>query len=128
MIESFQNIGSSILELLQSILSAVGSIFTALSDFNTLLGDFDDRIQLMTASCGSSEFTGMPIVDAIGTFRYLVGDLAFFMIYFTVLVGCLLTIYKIVVLLFDAVCSLKENISGGTSQGSISTLVTKIFR
>lgn len=127
MLEGFGNIFDAAQELFQGILDALVSIFVALQDFNTMLGDFDYRIQQMTSSCGSSEFTGMPIVDAIGTFRYLVGDLAFYMIYITVLIGCLLTIYKLVVLIFDAISSLLENITGGASKGALGRLVNKIF-
>lgn len=127
MLEGFGNIFDAAQELFQGILDALVSVFLALQDFNTMLGDFDYRIQQMTASCGSSEFTGMPIVDAIGTFRYLVGDLAFYMIYITVLIGCLLTIYKLVVLIFDAISSLLENVTGGASKGALGRLVNKIF-
>ena len=127
MLEGFANLGNAVQELFDDILNAFVSIVQALRDFNTMLSDFDDRIELMTLSCGSSEFSGMPIIDAIGTFRYLTGDLAFYMIYFTVLVGCLLTIYKLVVLLFDAISSLLENITGGASKGALTRLVTKIF-
>lgn len=127
MLEGFGNILDSVQELYQSILDALVSVFVALTDFKNMLNDFDYRIQQMTASCGSSEFTGMPIVDAIGTFRYLVGDLAFYMIYITVLIGCLLTIYKLVVLIIDAISSLLETITGGASKGALTRLVGKIF-
>lgn len=127
MLEGISQMKDSIMNLLQDILDAIVGVIQAMFNLNDMLNEFDLKIQQMTDSCGASEFTGMPIVDAIGTFRYLVGDLAFYMIYFTVLIGCLLTIYKILVLLFDALSALWDNITGGSSKDFFSEIFDKNF-
>ena len=80
----------------QSILDMITSVISALHTLYTTLQDFDIMIIDMADTNGTSQFTGMPVVKAISTFRYLVGDVAFYMIYLTVLFGCLWTIYVLV--------------------------------
>lgn len=126
--ESLMDIPNRIAEFVLEIMDMIASVISSLYDFYYLLQDFDDRIVAMTNSCGSSEFTGMPIVDAIGTFRYMVGDVAFMMIYFSILFGCLLTIYKLVVLLIEALKELKTTSTGGVSSGRLAGMLRGIFR
>jgi len=125
MIETIGQIKDAVLNLIQDIIDAFVAVLSALQEFDGMLEEFDAKIVEMTNSCGSSEFTGMPIVDAIGMFRYLVGDLAFYMIYFTILFGCLMTIYKLVVLIYDALFNVKDNISGGYSKGFFGSILDK---
>ena len=84
----------------QSILDMITSVISALHTLYTTLQEFDAMIIDMADTNGTSQFTGMPVVEAISTFRYLVGDVAFYMIYLTVLFGCLWTIYVLVTKLY----------------------------
>ena len=100
----------------------------ALSTLYEMLCDFDARVIQMAESCGSTEFVGMPVNEAISTFRYLTGDVCFMMIYLTVLFGCLFTIYKLVALLYDAIDALVLQVSGVSCKSFFSGLLGKIFK
>ena len=100
LIGSTLDIPGKIVSFFQTILDMITSVISALQTLYTTLQDFDTMIVDMADTNGSSQFSGMPVVEAIGTFRYLVGDVAFYMIYLTVLFGCLWTIYVLVTKLY----------------------------
>ena len=50
------------------------------------------------------------------------------MIYLTVLFGCLWTIYKIVVLLYEAIDALIQQATGQTCKGFLSGMLGKFFK
>lgn len=125
--DSVSEIPGKIVDFFQMIIDTIVLVIDALKTFYVMLQDFDKRIISMADSCGSSEFTGMPVIEAISTFRYLTGDVAFYMIYFTVMSGCLFTIYKLLCLLYTAVDLLVEKITGKSLSGNISGLLSKIL-
>ena len=130
-VESVSGIGDAIDKVLGFFSKIVDGIVTAIEALRTLynmLCDFDERVIQMAESCGSSEFVGMPVNEAISTFRYLTGDVCFMMIYLTVLFGCLFTIYKLVTLLFEAIDALVLQVSGVSCKSFFSGLLSKIFK
>ncbi len=129
--ESVSSIGDVIDKVLGFFSKIVEGIMTAIEALNTLyemLCDFDARVIQMAESCGSTEFVGMPVNEAISTFRYLTGDVCFMMIYLTVLFGCLFTIYKLVTLLYEAIDALVLQVSGVSCKSFFSGLLGKIFK
>lgn len=126
-LDSITELPEKIVDFFQMIIDTIVLVIDALKTFYVMLQDFDKRIIAMADSCGTSEFTGMPVVEAISTFRYLTGDVAFYMIYFTVMFGCLFTIYKLMCLLYTAVDLLVEKITGNSLSGNISGLLSKIL-
>ncbi len=128
LVNELSEIPSKIIDFFMYIVDMIFSVVDALKTFYDMLVEFDGRIVQMAESCGTSEFTGMPVVEAIGTFRYLVGDVAFYMIYLTILFGCLLTIYKLVVLLYEAVDGLIMQLTGNNCKALLSSLLNKIFK
>lgn len=129
LIEDFANIGSSLLEFFDEIVDGIGSAIKGLTMFHTMLEEFDDRIVAMIDNCGSSEFDGLPVNEAIATFHYVVGDIIFYLIYLVVLYGCLWTIYKIVMIIYSFFQKYVEQLSGGiSSKGQFSALLTKILK
>lgn len=127
LLDSIAEIPEKIINFFQMIIDTILLVVEALKTFYDMLVDFDKRIIAMADSCGTSEFTGMPVVEAISTFRYLTGDVAFYMIYFTVMFGCLFTIYKLMCLLYTAVDLLVEKITGNSLSGNISGLLSKFL-
>lgn len=127
LIDTIGNLPGKLVEFFQEVVDMITSVYESLCTFLGMLNDFDETIVAMTESCGTSEFVGMPIVDSIGMFRYLVGDIAFMMIYFSILIGCLFTIYKLVVLLFEGLDALSLQAYGVTSKNLFSNLVGKIL-
>ena len=111
----------SILDMITSVISALHTLYTTLQEFDAMIIDMAD-------TNGTSQFTGMPVVEAISTFRYLVGDVAFYMIYLTVLFGCLWTIYVLVTKLYEAIDALISQITGYSIKENISSLLFKLTK
>ena len=129
--EAISNISDIVDGVLGFFTKIVEGIVTAIEALNTLyemLCDFDARVLQMAESCGSTEFVGMPVNEAISTFRYLTGDVCFMMIYLTVLFGCLFTIYKLVTLLYEAIDALVLQVSGVSCKSFFSGLLGKLFK
>ena len=122
------DIPGKIASFFQTILDMITSVLSALQTLYTTLQDFDNMIINMTDTNGSSQFSGMPVVEAIGTFRYLVGDVAFYMIYLTVLFGCLWTIYVLVTKLYEAMDALISQVTGYSVKENLSSLLTKLIK
>ena len=126
--ESTLDIPGKIASFFQSILDMITSVISALQTLYTTLQDFDSMIVDMADTNGSSQFSGMPVVEAIGTFRYLVGDVAFYMIYLTVLFGCLWTIYVLVTKLYEAIDALISQITGYSVKEHLSALLFQLTK
>lgn len=126
-LSGFSEIAEKIVYIVNLILDAFVEVHSALNDFYNMLKDFNQTIIQVTADPSTN--TGLPVVEAIGTFRYLVGEVAFHVIYICILFGCLFTIYKLVCLLIEAWHAIKDQAGGGSYSGSaISTLITKFFK
>jgi hypothetical protein len=130
--DSFEPSGVSglldkVLSVFDYIVDMVTSVISAFKEFYQMLVDFDSRIVAMVDTTGTSELSGFPVVEAISTFRFLVGDVVFYLIYLAVLFGCLWTIYKIVILLYDAVDSLINHFTGNSCKSLISSVLGKIL-
>lgn len=120
-----KQIGSWAYGIWDEFVSMIGNAIIALQTFSDILDEFDDRIVDMKDNCGTAEFDGFPIKEAIGTFRYVCGDIIFYLLYLLILIGCLFVIYKLVVLLYHyirlAVTSIMDYF-GGKSLSSILPL------
>lgn len=128
LVGSVLDIPGKIASFFQTVLDMITSVLSALQTLYTTLQDFDNMIINMTDTNGSSQFSGMPVVEAIGTFRYLVGDVAFYMIYLTVLFGCLWTIYVLVTKLYEAMDALISQVTGYSVKENLSSLLTKLIK
>ena len=117
-IGSLTEIPEKIVSFFSSIVDMIVLVLDALQTLYNTLEQFDQTIVSMVDSNGTSEFTGMPVV----------GDMAFYMIYLTVLFGCLWTIYKIVVLLYEAIDALIQQATGQTCKGFLSGMLGKFFK
>ena len=125
---SLLDIPGKIVDFFATIVDMITSVMDALLTLYSTLEDFDQTVVAMVDSNGTSEFTGMPVVEAISTFHYLVGDVAFYMIYLTVLFGCLWTIYKLVVLLYEAIDALVEQVTGQNCKSVLTGILGKLFK
>ncbi len=128
LLQNISDIPAYLKDFFFDIVEMIGSILDALLTFYAMLNDFDDTIVGMTKDCGTSEFTGMPIMDAIGMIRYLVGDVVFYMMYAGILIGCLFVVYKLVVLLYEAIDSLVVTVTGTSCGSYFNKLVDKLFK
>ena len=128
-IESLLKAPQGILDNFLTLLDMIKNALTGLSMFYNLLKEFDDKVVAMVDNCGASEFDGLPVVKAIATFHYVVGDIIFYLIYLVILFGCLWTIYKLVVLMYNLAKMLFNQLSNGvSSKGQLTSLLSKVFK
>lgn len=126
-IENIKDIPSKIVEIVGLILSAFSEVASALEEFYNTLVELKDMILGMVVDPSSG--SGLPIYEAIGLVRYLVGDVIFHIIYIIILIGCLTTIYKLVCLLMEAWNSLKEQVSAGSYSGNaLGSIISKFIK
>lgn len=126
-VENITNIPNKIVEIVALILSAFSEVASALQDFYNTLLELKDTILGMVVDPSSG--SGLPVYDAIGLVRYLVGDVIFHVIYIIVLIGCLATLYKLVCLLMEGWNALKEQVSAGSYSGNaLSSIISKFIK
>lgn len=102
-INSFSEAWDKISNVYDLVKGGIESSIDGLQTGYDTLVDFDERLVAAIDSGFATEFGSLPVADAIGTFRYLVGDYTFMLIYLVVLIGCLFTIYKIIALIYEVV-------------------------
>lgn len=128
LINELGDAATSIMDFFGEVLDSVGSAYDSIFMFYNMLEEFDNRIVAMIDNCGSSEFDGMPINKAIATFHYVVGDTIFYLIYLVVLFGCLWTVYKIVLVIYEYFKKYISQLSGGVnSKGQLSNMLSRLF-
>lgn len=129
LINKLSSAPSALKNFFQEFIDMIATAIKALQSFYDTLDKFDKRIVAMVDNCGASEFDGMPVVKAIATYHYVVGDVVFYLIYIVVLLGCLWTIFKIVLLIYKYVRDFISQLSGGVvSSAQFSSLLTKLFK
>lgn len=115
-----------IISLMQTIFEMLDSVTDAVIQFYDGLKDFNTTVMGMSTSPDAS--MGLPVMEAIGVVRYLVGDTVFYIMYICVLFGCLATILKLVVLLVEAKDMIIDQTKAGTSSVSlVSGLLRKLI-
>lgn len=125
--QSISEIPSKIVFVVNLLIDMISEVCSSLKDFYEMLRDFNNTIVSVTADPSAN--TGLPVVQAIGTFRYLVGEVAFHVIYICILFGCLFTIYKLVCLLLEAWNVLKARVKGGAYSGTaLATVISKFIK
>lgn len=129
LIDELGNAGNRLLDFFQNFIDMITTAIVALKSFYDMLDEFDQRVVAMVDNCGATEFDGLPVVEAISTFHYVVGDVIFYLIYLVVLFGCLWTIFKLVLLIYAKVKEFMSQLTSGvTSKAQFSTVLTKIFK
>ena len=127
LLETLEDVFSGVTNVVGLIFDAFVNVHDSLNEFYNMLKDFNNTVIAITKD--PSTGTGLPVVESIGVFRYLVGDRAFFVIYMVILFGCLFTIYKLVCLIVEAFHALKEQASAGSYSAShLTGLLNKIFK
>ncbi len=129
LIDKLSGAPAALKNFFEDFVNMIATAIQALQSFYDTLDTFDKRIVAMVDNCGASEFDGMPVVKAIATYHYVVGDVVFYLIYIVVLFGCLWTIFKIVLLMYKFVRDMISQLSGGVvSSTQFSAMITKLFK
>lgn len=110
------------------IFTFFGNIVSALTNFYSTLIEINKYVIELGDSAKSGITNGLPILDSVGLYRYLMGEPVFYFTYILVLFGCLFTIFKLVLLLIKAFKQMKESITGsGKTKASLISGLAKIF-
>lgn len=93
-------------EIWQLISDSFQSMCSALNELLTALNTQIDSIDTMKAAIETGHITGFNWLKWIGAYHYIVGDFIYMSTYTVIIIGVLMTIYKIILLI-------KENINLG---------------
>ncbi|MEW4413405.1 hypothetical protein [Clostridium sp. AN503] len=109
------------------IFAFLGNLFSALVQFYNTIIEANNYVNSLIEGASSGSVQGLPLLQIIGAYRYLVTDPIFYLTYMSILIGCLFTIYQLVLLLIGAFNYFKKSVSsGGTSEGFIN-IISKFF-
>lgn len=129
LIDTLLNFPERILDTFIMFIDMIKNTLIGLSKFYDLLMEFDGKVVAMADNCGATEFDGLPVIKAIATFHYVVGDVIFYLVYLFILFGCLWTIYKLDLLIIKFVKMLFDQLTNGiSSKGQTTTVLTKVFK
>lgn len=121
LIENIGSFFSFIFTFFGNIVSAITNFYDTLVEINTYVIELGDSAQ-------SGVTGGLPVLESVGLYRYLMGDPVFYMTYILVLAGCLFTIYKLILLFVKTFKEMKENItSGGKTKSALVGILGKLF-
>lgn len=123
------NILESIASFFEFIFTFIGNVVTAMTNFYDTLVEINTYVIDLGNSAQSGITSGMPVLETVGLYRYLMGDPVFYMTYVLVVTGCLFTIYKLVLLFIKTFKEMRNSITGNgkTSVGLVG-LLSKIFK
>lgn len=108
-----------VLQLAADLSGAVINFYQALVELNLYLNNL-----IVSAQHGTVQ--GLPLLGAIGTYRYLVTDPIFYLTYMLVLFGCLFTVYQLIHLLVTFFRSFLDSASGGIpGKGTLTSFIGK---
>lgn len=99
-------------DLIVSIIKDIGSVVLII--YNLFAG-LNSYICDMVTGINSGNYADLPLVSCIGAYRYLVGDVAFYLTYGVIVIGCCMTIYKLISLIVNRYMSMKNTASSAKS-------------
>lgn len=106
-----------------------GNVFSAINNFYSTLVEINEYVVELGNSASSGSINGLPILETVGAYRYIVTDPVFYFTYVLVLSACLFTIFKLIVLLIKLFGQMKESLRGnGKTSKGLMYYVTKIFK
>lgn len=111
------------------IFAFLGNLVSALIQFYDTINEANDYLNMLIDGVSSGSVEGLPLLQIIGGYRYLVTDPIFYFTYLIVLLGCLFTIYQLVLLLIATFRKFKESLdSGGSTKEGFLGILTKLFK
>lgn len=125
-IDDFTNGG--FLEMVQKIIVFIFQFFSnayfALIEFYDMLIEINVYIKQLTLSSSSGNIEGLPLLEIIGAYRYLVTDPIFYLTYILIASGCMFTLYKLFLLIKASIVEFKATIitKGSTTSGYMNIL------
>lgn len=109
---TFPDLFTMIGDLISMLLGLIADLVNGLQSMLYGISIVTDIIDNMITGIQNDNIEGIPVLEAIGVYRYLVGDVVFYLTYLMLLFGVCFTIIKLV-LLIKSVWSKSMSISGG---------------
>lgn len=123
----------NIIDIIKNIFTTIFMILVAVIDYifkfvETLMG-VNIYILNMITSVESGSVEGLPFLEVIGAYRFLVGDTIFNLTYMMIVSGALFTLYKLLLVLYRRFNEAKKDTtSSSNSINGIFSLVTNFFK
>ena len=92
-VDGITKIFTVIFQLISGVMDALNALISGLTEINDILSD-------MISALSNHSTDGYPILEAVGAYRYLVGDFVFYMTYLVIGVSLMLTIWHLVYLVY----------------------------
>lgn len=126
-------LNGNIIDVIKNIFKTIFMVINAMFDYLFRFVEILSRINLyivnLISSIESGNVDGLPFLEFIGAYRYLVGDTIFELTYMSIVCGALFTLYKLLLILYRRFKDAKnDTVSNSNSLGTILSVVTKFFK
>lgn len=125
-------LNGNIIDIIKNIFITIFDIIVAIFEYifkftETLIGINVYILNLIT-SIENGNVEGLPFLEVIGAYRFLVGDTIFNLTYLLIVSGAFFTLYKLLLILYRRYTEAKKDTnSSGNSLNKILSLVNKFF-
>lgn len=125
-------LNGNIVDIIKNIFTTIFIIIVAVIDyifkFVETLMEINLYILNMINSVESGNVDGLPFLEVIGAYRFLVGDTIFYLTYMMIISGAFFTLYKLLLVLYRRYTDAKKDTtSSSNSLKSIFTIITNFF-
>lgn len=111
----FSSFSDGLARIVSNFLMMISALIQSAQDLINGLLDISDLLSDMNTGLVTGNTEGFPILEAVGTYRYLVGDFLFYLTYLVIALGLMLTIWHIVRIVYARVTKLSGVGKLGTS-------------
>lgn len=120
------SIFSYFFKLIGSIIGNIGKVVVIIYNLFVSLNTY---ISSMVDGISQGNYEGIPILQAVGGYRYLVGDFAFILTYSIIMIGCAMTIFKLITLILNRFHDMRSSASSaGSGTLSVAGMLAKLTK
>ena len=116
----FDSFAGAFAKIITVIFDLIGGIYDAFNALVSGLMEISNQLSSMIYSLSIGDTAGYPILEAVGAYRWIVGDFVFYMTYLIIAFSLMLSIWHIVQVVY-------QRISGYYGTGRLSSLSGKFF-
>lgn len=125
-------LNGNIIDIIKNIFITIFDIIVAVFDYIFKFTDILVRVNVyvlnLITSVEKGNVEGLPFLEVIGAYRFLVGDTIFNLTYMMVVTGAFFTLYKLLLVLYRRYTEAKKDTnSSGNSLNKILSMVNKFF-
>lgn len=121
------NLFDIVKKFIDFIFAFLGNLYSALVQFYDTIIEANEYVNSLIDGAATGSVQGLPLLQIIGAYRYLVTDPIFYLTYMLVLIGCLFTIYQLVLLLIASYDHFKKSLSSGATSSGFLSIIGNFF-